>query len=71
MYPLVFDLYMNDCASGTENSSSSRKVMNQIQISGVRGSLKGCFPSGNPPPVDLTQDELSVSVLGIAQKETF
>ena len=65
--PITFDTYMDDCASGTENAESSRRVMDQIQLSGAKGgfSFKGCSFSGAPPPANMSQDGESVSVLGM------
>ena len=64
--PITFDTYMDDCASGTENEESSRRVMDQIQLSGAKGgfSFKGCSFSGSLPPANMSQDGESVSVLG-------
>ena len=65
--PVMFDTYMDDCASGTRNSSESSKTIDEIQVAlGLGGfTLKGFTISGSDPPPHLTIDGKSVNVLGL------
>ena len=64
--PVMYDTYMDDCASGTINSSESSRTMDEIQIAlGTGGfTLKGFTRSGCDPPPHLSIDGKSVNVLG-------
>ena len=65
--PIMFDTYMDDCASGTEGPEATRKVIDQLQIAGSKGgfTFKGFSTSGSLPPGHLSHDGISVLVLGM------
>ena len=65
--PVMYDTYMDDCASGTGSAAESSKVIDEIQVAVGRGgfTLKGFTVSGSDPPPHLTLDGQSVSVLGM------
>ena len=58
---------MDDCASGTECSDQSARVMDEIECAVSTGgfSLKGFTVSGEDPLDQLSTDGISVTVLGL------
>ena len=65
--PVMYDTYMDDCASGTESPDECRKTMDELQVAvGKTGfSYKGFSVSGYDPPPHLSHDGESVTVLGM------
>ena len=64
--PIMYDTYMDDCASGTPSWEESVRVMDEIENSLSNGgfTLKGYSMSGEDPLEHLSADGKSVSVLG-------
>ena len=52
MKPIIDDIYMDDCISGTEGPEMTRLTMDEIQCAVSKGgfSLKGFVVSGEDPP---------------------
>ena len=65
--PIMYDTYMDDCASGTANATRSHHVMDEIECSLNKGGFttKGMTESGKDPPAHLNKDGKSITVLGI------
>lgn len=65
--PIMEDTYMDDCASGTECSDQSARVMDEIECAVSTGgfSLKGFTVSGEDPLEHLSTDGISITVLGL------
>ena len=65
--PIMYDTYMDDCASGCETEEERRKTIDDLQIAvGRTGfTFKGFTVSGCDPPPHLSHDGKSVTVLGM------
>ena len=65
--PIMYDTYMDDCASGTASATRSHHVMDEIECSLNKGGFttKGMTESGKDPPAHLNKDGKSITVLGI------
>ena len=64
--PIMYDTYMDDCASGTASAALSHHVIDEIECSLNKGGFttKGITESGKDPLPQLSQDGKSICVLG-------
>ena len=64
--PIMYDTYLDDCASGTPSWEESMRVMDEIENSLSYGgfTLKGFSMSGEDPLPHLSADGKSINVLG-------
>ena len=65
--PIMYDTYMDDCASGTVSAAQSHRVIDEIECSLNKGGFttKGITESGKDPLPQLSKDGKSITVLGM------
>ena len=63
----MYDMYMDDCMSGTENAEKMGELTDELQVILKKGgfSLKGFSISGHDTPKHLSGDQNSVLVAGL------
>ena len=64
--PIMYDTYMDDCASGTSSATLSHQVMDEIECSLNKGGFttKGMTESGKDPPAHLSKEGKSITLFG-------